>query len=233
MSTIRIRRSMNLAALGFVSAAVGVVAWAWLSIPQLAPTYDPTTSETKATGKESMNDDNNDDSMTKRQALIASDLWSRPLRSGFQLQTVQTTPSYVAPKPASPPLPSSPFAATTDLGLRLVGTVLEKGESMAIAVDRQGKLDFRKEGESFQLMPEGVRVENVSVDSIRVSYQGQDSTWKLGESLAIRSENAVNPEPSQSMVVPPASTPTVNTPPNVIAVPPMSIDEELDSLNGN
>ena len=91
--------------------------------------------------------------------------------------------------------------ASPDVGLRLVGTVIEQGRSIAIAIDRAGKLDFCREGDSLELEPEGVRVESVFDNSVRVSFKGQASIWLMGQSLRFESEEPVpfaGPAPIES-----------------------------------
>ena len=154
-------------------------------------------------------------------SLMASEIWTRPLQVGFQTTATQSEttpkPQLIAPTP-QPVVPQRP--AVSDLGLRLVGTVVEQGKSMAIAIDRQGKLDFRGEGDLFQLVPEGIRIDAVLVDSIRVSFQGQASTWRLGQSLTF--DSVVSPLPVEAVET---ATPQESR--------KMSIQEELNSLNGD
>ncbi len=113
-------------------------------------------------------------------------LWTRKLQSGFRIKS--TSPVVQTPPKAepSPPITNSmpaPATPTLEFGLRLVGTVIEKGGSMAIAIDRAGKLDFCREGAMLQLQPEGIRIESVSNDFVCVSYRGQSSNWPMGQTL--------------------------------------------------
>jgi len=226
MSIKSINRSLNLAACGMISIAVCVGAWGWLSGDRL--TTQPLDA-TRAVRAPLTSVDKNPEAKAIADDLIVSEIWSRPLRGGFRTKTPTRPDSVKPPVVVVPPAVNQrPNVTRTDLGLRLVGTVLEGGNSMAIAIDRQGKLDFRKEGELFDLIPEGVRVESVLVDSIRVTYQGQDATWRLGESLTLNESDrsGAHSQPAPAITEPEKSSPLVPT-------RRMTLEEELDFINGD
>ncbi|MEQ1824847.1 MAG: hypothetical protein ABL921_02845 [Pirellula sp.] len=158
---------------------------------------------------------------TSDSLLVANDenVWNRPLQVGFRekppkpstLPAIESVPS---------PIVSLPRPASLDLGLRLVGTVLETGRSMAIAIDQKGKLDFRNEGEPLQLEPAGVRIDAVAAKSVRVTYQGKSVEWGLGQSLSIASEPNALIQPSVRLTPQPTSKKMS-----------IEIEEELDRIN--
>jgi hypothetical protein len=253
MSKKRPQRTMNLIAAGVISAAALVGGWGWFSHWQEAPQLDKlsnsannaTAITSKSTGKFAGNVESN----AQVGSVLASDIWGRSLQNGFRAEA----PTTIAPP--KPPIVEavapavSPPPAISDLGLRLVGTILEEGRSMAIAIDGSGTLDFRGEGDLLRLQPDGIRIDKVSKESVLVSYQGKSSTWQMGQSLqfqttaslsgqepiplttTIMAENSsfVQPTPeimAQTLDQPPSAMPT-----NTDALPKMSVEDELDMLN--
>jgi hypothetical protein len=143
-------------------------------------------------------------------------LWSRPLQYGFR-DKVDLSPEPVAMPSPSPPVVPLARTLVKDLGLRLVGTAIEAGQSIAIVVDQQGKLDFRKEGEELSLQPSGVRIESVLAKSVRISYLGQTREWGLGQPLTWETQTTIH-EPNTPSSVNPSK-------------PKMSIEDELERMN--
>jgi hypothetical protein len=145
-------------------------------------------------------------------------IWTRPLQFGFR----ERLPPKPLPAPAEMPR-STPATVHTpihvDLGLRLVGTVIEEGRSTLIAIDRLGKLDFRKQGDTLELEPNGVHIESIANGSARVTYQGQSLDWYLGQSLSVAPSGASIPQ----QPTPPSMLPTPRT--------KMSVEEELEMIN--
>ncbi len=254
---------MNLATAGIVSAAALIGGWGWFSQWQ----EDSRLEQERDSGsikanRGSMPSDPKIGVESKPigDNVAASDIWGRSLQHGFRAEasTPVAPPKLPIVEAVVPVVPPPP--ATTDLGLRLVGTVLEEGRSMAIAIDGLGTLDFRGEGDLLRLQPDGVRIDKVSRESVLVSYQGQSSTWQMGQSLQFQNalspgvqlpipptnNNAVvndpfeqpKPEIATQMtvpstdptVLPPEQTPSV-MPSSTEALPKMSIEDELDMLN--
>ena len=248
MSNKRVQRTMNLAAAGVISAAATVGGWDWFSLWQEDSQSQtdsanirgdrPATSSDIA-GKAKKEAENKD----AISHAMASDVWGRSLQHGFRLESSAST---APPKPpvteanaeaiAPPPPP-----AINDLGLRLVGTILEEGRSMAIAIDGLGTLDFRGEGDLLRLQPDGVRIDKVSKESVLVSYQGKSSNWQMGQSLQFQVAAIVkNPQPmapatgSDSLdndSLDSASNSMSLDQPNTPAPAKMSVEDELDMLN--
>ena len=63
-------------------------------------------------------------------------------------------------------------------GLRLVGTMLENGRSMAIFTDATGKVDFKGVGETLELSP-GARVDVIELMQVTISEQGRATVLQL------------------------------------------------------
>jgi len=252
MSKKRVQRTMNLAAAGAISAAAAVGGWGWFSLWQedfqaqtqtdsanLRSDRPATSSDIASKAK---NEAENKDAISH---AMASDVWGRSLQHGFRLESsafttppkqpvVEANAEAIAPPPPPPP-------AINDLGLRLVGTVLEEGRSMAIAIDGLGTLDFRGEGDLLRLQPDGVRIDKVSKESVLVSYQGKSSNWQMGQSLQFQVAASVkNPQPmapatgSDSLdndSLDSASNSMSLDQPNTPASAKMSVEDELDMLN--
>ena len=100
---------------------------------------------------------------------------------------------------------------------------------MAIVVDLLGKLDFCAEGAELQLDPPGIRVDSIATDSISVSLQGRSLNWLMGHSL--RFETFVQPTESSDTQSSDTGTPNPRELPST--KPKMSIEDELELINGN
>jgi len=227
MISQKILRTMNITTAGMLVGAVGVGLLGWFADGYSVVGLSGAENTLEQGRRFSTAGNDASDRASTIESLLASEIWSRPLQAGFQIAQTQFE---TVPKPLIDPTPHPAVpqdAVVLDLGLRLVGTVVEQGKSMAIAIDRQGKLDFRGEGDEFQLVPEGVHVDAILIDSIRVSFQGQASTWRLGQSLTIDAAASALSAPAVD-----AAAPAIDA-----AAParsrPMSIQEELNSLNGD
>lgn len=181
---------MNLAAAGIIFTAALVGGWGWFSQWQEdsqleQPSNSAIIKTSRALNPSDLSSKSKDEleSSAKVGSLASLDIWGRSLQHGFRAEASTTVAS---PKPqiveaVVPVIPPPPVIS--DLGLRLVGTVLEEGRSMAIAIDGSGTLDFRGEGDLLRLQPDGVRIDKVSKESVLVSYQGKSSTWQKGQTL--------------------------------------------------
>ncbi|MCY2974806.1 MAG: hypothetical protein NTW52_09110 [Planctomycetota bacterium] len=256
MSKKRPQQTMNLAAAGVISAAALVGGWGWFSHLQEDSKFEQPSESTSIKASRALNPSditskskNELESNANSGSVASLDIWGRSLQHGFRAEASTTI---VPPKPpiveaVAPVIPPPP--AINDLGLRLVGTVLEEGRSMAIAIDGSGTLDFRGEGDLLRLQPDGVRIDKVSKGSVLVSYQGKSSTWQMGQSLqfqtaastggqepiplttATATENNSFDQPSPKMMPQQPDQPPSAMPTNTKALPKMSIDDELDMLN--
>jgi hypothetical protein len=161
-------------------------------------------------------------SSTMKQASFE---WVRPLQYGFRTPVEATTAMAevpIEPEPDTAMQLVQPIAPSRDLGLKLVGTVIEANRSTAIVMDQIGNLDFCLEQQSIQLEPSGIFVSRISDAFIEVDVQGTLHKWTLGQSLTIGSPTS------------PVSQPHKSSPAKVDGVepPPVNLDEELERLNG-
>ena len=105
-----------------------------------------------------------------------ADLWDRPLAGPLY------DPPPVDPKPAPPVQPEpEPEPEPTPLEVRLVGTIIEAGRSMAIVTDASGKIDLKQVGGVLDLEPPGIRVDQIEAETVTVSFQGAQSRLKMEE----------------------------------------------------
>ena len=66
-------------------------------------------------------------------------------------------------------------------GLRLVGTMLEDGRSMAVFTDASGKIELKGVGEALELSP-GTRVDRIELTQVTISEQGRPTVLRLPDS---------------------------------------------------
>ncbi len=263
MSKKRPQRTMNVAAAGVISAAALVGGWGWFSQWQEDSQFEQPSDSASIKANRSLNPSditstskNEIESKAQVGSVATSDIWGRSLQYGFRAEASTTIAPPKPPivEPVAPIIPPPP--AISDLGLRLVGTVLEEGRSMAIAIDGSGTLDFRGEGDLLRLQPDGIRIDKVSKGSVLVSYQGKSSTWQMGQSLqfqtaappgvqeptplatTITTEDSSLDQPKLEIMAGAQDQPTQlpDQPPSAItpnneALPKMSVEDELDMLN--
>ena len=164
-------------------------------------------------------------SMSSSTMKQASFEWVRPLQYGFRSPVESDTAMVEVPVDTEPDPAmqlAQPTAPSRDLGLRLVGTVIEPNRSTAIVMDQIGNLDFCLEQQSIQLEPSGIVVSRISDAFIEVDVQGTLHKWTLGQSLTIGSSAS------------PVSQPYKPSPAKVdgVAPAPVNLDDELERLNG-
>ncbi|TWT82572.1 hypothetical protein CA13_40350 [Planctomycetes bacterium CA13] len=142
-------------------------------------------------------------------------VWSRSLQGKLlsakpPARPVAPTPPRIIVKPNV--VPAVPIR--TDTGIRLVGTVVEPGRSLAIATDRQGQFAFQGVGERLRLLPKGVLVESIDSAGVWVKYKGQRIQLVVGENLMLNSESKVmdRSQDRASQDTPMQDTPMQDTP---------------------
>lgn len=220
---------MNRVSASILFAAIGVGVWGWFADGNLVENPIRSHSKINKPLAVSSNENSGSQNRSSNENTIASAIWTRKLQSGF---VVKSSSIIAEPKtPTNVALPkviASPRSAASDTGLRLVGTVIEKGRSMAIAIDRVGKLDFCPEGNSIQLDPEGVRVESVGTDSVQVSFRGQASTWLMGQVLRFEADVG-----SEATAMPMQEPTSKQTRPKSKLSPEEELVEELERINGD
>jgi len=226
MPSPHLTKTINRVAAMTLVTAVGVGFWGWIASRKISPTLGTLTESNTVRRPSGLAKSGPDAaSQSSDKAILNSKLWTRNLQSGFRANRVDSVvenTNFIKPAPALP-LPA-PVLQLPDMGLRLVGTVIEKGRSMAIAIDRGGKLDFCREGTSLQLDPEGVRIESVFTDSVLVSFQGEKANWQMGQALRFSGTGIVGAK------VDSLPSPATNSIQNK---PKMSTADELDMINGD
>ncbi len=93
-------------------------------------------------------------------------------------------PLYDLPPPPSKPLVvatprAKPPTPTRQLGLTLIGTIIDAHQSLAIVADASGEFDVKGIGDSLELEPKGVRIGRIDSEQITLLYQGSESTIRL------------------------------------------------------
>ena len=81
----------------------------------------------------------------------------------------------VVRKPRIPKPPPEPI-------VRLLGTVIEEGRSMAILSDQAGQIDVKPTGETLELKPNGMVVEAIEDDTVSLRFNGRLLSRRVGES---------------------------------------------------
>ena len=69
---------------------------------------------------------------------------------------------------------------------RLVGTVLEKGKSTAIFIDRSGNIAIKEEGDELTGSPSGARVVRIELNAVTLSLGGQQLTLAMPKPEALK-----------------------------------------------
>ncbi|MEM1224460.1 MAG: hypothetical protein AAGJ40_02120 [Planctomycetota bacterium] len=181
---------------------------------------------------------------------VEDSIWRRSLRGGFRAVPQVSSRT---PPPRTDVRRPAPSPTRANIGIRLVGTIVEPGRSIAIATDRTGRLAFHGEGESLALQPPGVTLHRITSDDVTVSFEGETLTMRVGELLQrplstnsarevnnrqpdgpnmVDSINAANPARIESGTGDPPSPGLESFPDDDAFSAPMSLDEELDMLNG-
>ena len=87
------------------------------------------------------------------------------------------------PDPPKPPVAREPApkppARKPKLELTLVGTIIDSDQSLAIVSDATGKFDIKGVGDSLELTPEGVQIQEIASEQVKLEYQGNESTLRL------------------------------------------------------
>ena len=219
-SVTKTRRTMNRSAAGMVLAAIAVGFWGWTSSSSSPIENSEAHVSSKRIRPEQATESSTAPTASHSNGDADSEIWSRPLQFGFR----ERSDSVASATAMSTTVPSAPVVVpkgtnSKDSGLRLVGTVIEQGRSMAIAIDALGRLDFRGVGDFVQLDPQGVRIDSVSDRSVRISFQGKSVDWQMGQSLRMESDAT-------------SSEPEMPTPIVLPMRPKRTLEEELEILNG-
>lgn len=233
MTSQAIRRLLNGITLAMSCAALATIAWAFA--PSVLRGLNGATDDPDnllLSGRVSQQPLES----TDNPSAADDPIWSRPIRDGFVSKTVRPKPiASSRPKPTVSKTPrKSPGKST---GLTLVGTVLEDDQSVAIFSDRSGTLDFRGVGEALNLQPSGVKVQAIRDREVTIAVEGKMHTLSIGRewtTTASSSEVTAPTEPKPS-IEPSVSKDLEKQATKVVDdfESEMSIDDELDFLNGD
>ena len=138
------------------------LAWAWLS-----PVKEFPSKSNRA---------NTSDDTSKTPAEV------HPLPSRKDLQEVASRrlrdPLFdPPPQPVEKPKPPPPVV----LPFKLVGTMIEPGQSLAVFHDRAGQVELRAEGETIDGTTNGPKVIRIGADSVDIEHHGKQIVLKVVE----------------------------------------------------
>lgn len=134
---------------------------------------------------------------TPIQVAPASDTESAPFDAALASQSLRgplydPPPPPVAPIKQPRPKPTPPPAGPPKLDLKLVGTIIQTNQSVAILSDSSGQFDVKGIGESLELTPQGVTLQEIEPEQVTLQYQGRRSTLQLDKSMK-KSGGKANP----------------------------------------
>lgn len=119
-------------------------------------------------------------SSKSREDLVArlALVWSRPLLGPLVDPLPPPVVSPPEPTVVTPLVPREP--TRTPLDVRLVGTILEAGRSMALLADSSGRIHLKRSGETIEL-PAGdtIEVGDILVDQVTVTRRGESVSLTL------------------------------------------------------
>ena len=158
LSVRRKRQLLRLLALGLTAAAVALVVREFVVPP--GSTVDPTANRNTPAGETQVVDSDT------AAELPFQEVWEK------QLQQVLFDPPPPPPKVVEKPPPPP-------LNVKLFGTTIDEGGSVAIIQDRQQNLFFRKLGEGVTpSMPDAI-IEEILPEAIKVRQEDQITTVNL------------------------------------------------------
>jgi len=223
------------------SAVVGLLtasAVAWTAWP-VTRAIDDESLLGKRIASLSSDIDGND--ATAAQIARWESIWERPLQGKSPRSSSRdpvAAPS--EPPPRRTPEAERPRVASPAFGMKLIGTVVERGRSVAIVSDSGGSLGFAGVGETFDLQPGGVQVVRIDDGSATMRYRNKQTTLRIGQLL--RPATSLQDSPASgaksSLLVKEAPVnETSSTPPPAENMPfqkdAMSLEDELELLNGD
>jgi len=161
-----IRRLCYAASGLLLAAAAGLVAWGWH--PPAPPDAPPALAVKSPAAAESA---------AETQLASWEALWRKRLQGGAaEAPPPEETPTEAMPAPKSATAHTDADAA---FGLRLAGTVLESGKSMAVLIDNQGRILLRSAGDSIATDGGPVSIQRIELHSVALAHQGREVTLRL------------------------------------------------------
>ncbi|MDB4614419.1 hypothetical protein OAH18_01890 [bacterium] len=163
------RQFLFLLSAGFLAATVGAV-WYGLQKPTVEPLAAPAAG---AIGAETPDGSSDPDSV--KQLLTATDTkLRRPLYDPVVKPVAPKVVRVAKPQKREIPKPPPP-----KIELTLLGTVVEGGRSIAIVADASGSIDQKQIGETLQLKPDGLVLEDIQTGEVIVSHDGKRLTFSV------------------------------------------------------
>jgi len=176
-----IRKSLRTASFACVAGALGVGAWGVLPVRESVMS-GLATPQKVASIPETLAQTHHHDELEA--------VWSR----SFQKRRVVPASSPRPTQPVKKRVAAKQKPATPDSGMRLVGTVVETGQSMAIASDSKGQLVFQQEGERFRLAKGGLLLEEIDSEGVWVRFKGNRTQVLVGDVFPSKRSNPVSDE---------------------------------------
>ncbi len=162
------RRAMNAVAIGLIVAAVGVAYWSMSELGESLASNDRREITTPLTNADA------------ELVLITKDPISMRTLRGPLYDAPEPPQPVVSPPPSKPVVPKQPVVSQLDL--KLVGTIIDDQQSVAIVTDASGSFDVKSSGETLELIPPGVTIQSIEAEQITLNYQGRESTIQLDRS---------------------------------------------------
>ncbi|MEM7475738.1 MAG: hypothetical protein AAF483_12165 [Planctomycetota bacterium] len=202
------RETTNLIGLLMIVAAVAVAVWSvfW---PLPTPKPGPTQSKNIAAGQSV--------SLGKNEVAAGASAqvdWQRKLQSDKPQKTADVDQSKEPAKTNT----------QSDSKFRLVGTMVEQGNSFALVQDREGTMDLQPVGGELRLQPPGAMIENIESHLV-VLMRGKNRTY-------LKLKAASVPGATQASEVDSESSASISNEMQDEEPEFSSLEEELDWLNG-
>ncbi|MEM6979622.1 MAG: hypothetical protein AAF539_08115 [Planctomycetota bacterium] len=160
---------------------------------------------------------------------------ARSWQGGFRKPTVVVAPQ---PMQAAKPIATRAPTPMERLGWRLVGTVIEPGQSMAIATDPSGSLTFHYEGEIVNRAGVQVHVEQIRSDRVDFRFDGQPVTLRVGQNQTLTraidasTDDEIELVDDNAIKTPSRTSATERGDFGFETESDLSIEDELEMLNG-
>ena len=90
----------------------------------------------------------------------------------------QAPPPRQEPKPKLRPTLPPKQPRPTDAGLRVIGTVIESGKSLAIFADTNGSIQLRGEGDSIETSTGSAKIDRIELRQVSISFEDETLTLK-------------------------------------------------------
>jgi len=184
MDVITQRRCLTAVAGGLLAGAVGAIGWTFSALPDPPP--PPQASMLRGTP-----------SPAEESARPAFEGDSQMLALSLRRPLVDPPPQRQTPPPPPPPVvretpPRKPLAAPK-LEFTLLGTIIDSQRRLAIIADPTGNFDIKGVGETLELSPLGVAIEQIESDQVTLTYEGQQTAFHVDKTRKAGTVRGPNP----------------------------------------